>query len=352
MSSDGTIRKRADGRYELQIVTGKTLDGKYTRKSFYGSGPREVKQKRDAWLEKQARHEAVDQHMGFDEWALRWAKTYKHASVSDSTYKAIIRYITNYLIPYFKNARLADIKTADVQNFFNQNMDKSSATLDKLKKELNQIFEAAIDNDLCFKNPCRSIKLPTYKKVLEKRVYTQAQSEKVIEFAKSHPFGMGVLLILSTGIRRGELLALQWEDFDFDRKTITVKQAINASGQISHPKTEAGNRTIPFSNGLREYLEPFRGSGYLISNNNGSYMHPNNWDKRRLKPFMLDMHTQYQDIPILTAHELRHTYGTLLREQGIDIYTIQKVMGHADIQVTADVYVHNDIDVLRKAMHL
>lgn len=57
-------------------------------------------------------------------------------------------------------------------------------------------------------------------------------------------------------------------------------------------------------------------------------------------------------IPILTPHELRHTYGTLLRENGVDIYTIQKVMGHSDISVTADIYVHNDINVLRKQMKL
>lgn len=57
-------------------------------------------------------------------------------------------------------------------------------------------------------------------------------------------------------------------------------------------------------------------------------------------------------IPILTPHELRHTYGTLLRENGVDIYTIQKVMGHSDISVTADIYVHNDINVFRKQMKL
>ena len=57
-------------------------------------------------------------------------------------------------------------------------------------------------------------------------------------------------------------------------------------------------------------------------------------------------------IPILTPHELRHTYGTLKREAGVDIYTIQKVMGHADISITASIYVHNDIDVLKKQLNL
>lgn len=72
------------------------------------------------------------------------------------------------------------------------------------------------------------------------------------------------------------------------------------------------------------------------------------------KHFKLFMNTMSKDIkcPILTPHELRHTYGTLLRESGVDIYTIQKVMGHSDISVTADIYVHNDIKVLKKQLKI
>lgn len=58
----------------------------------------------------------------------------------------------------------------------------------------------------------------------------------------------------------------------------------------------------------------------------------------------------YPSIPAVTAHELRHTYGTALRRKGVDIYTIQKIMGHRDITVTAEIYVHNELDVLRQAL--
>ena len=67
---------------------------------------------------------------------------------------------------------------------------------------------------------------------------------------------------------------------------------------------------------------------------------------------MANIQKEYPDIPSLTAHELRHTYGTQLRRKGVDIYTIQKVLGHKDINVTSEIYVHNELEALRKALNL
>ena len=72
---------------------------------------------------------------------------------------------------------------------------------------------------------------------------------------------------------------------------------------------------------------------------------------KKFKKFMENMNAE-TGIKMLSPHELRHTYGTLLRESGVDIYTIQRVMGHADISITAGIYVHNDISVLRKQLHI
>lgn len=351
--SDGTIKKRKDGRYELQIVVGKTLNGKYLRKSFYGNGPRDVKMKRDIWLEKNARNELLSKEIGFSEWALQWVETYKKPNIAITTYKnTYLNYINNYFICYFKNVKLSDIKPVDIQSFFNLHADKSSSVLDKLKKVLNQIFEAAIDNDLCCKNPCRGIKLPVYTKIKEKKVYTKRQADIVLEFAKTHKFGLGIIIILKTGLRRGELLALTWNDIDLDNNVLMVRHAVTSSDVIGNPKTDAGKRDIPFDSMLRTELIKNKSEGYVIKNNKNSFMQSNNWNNRYLRPFMQDLHKAHQDIPELSAHELRHTYGTLLREAGVDIYTIQKVMGHSDIKVTADTYVHNDLSVLKRNMLL
>ena len=65
---------------------------------------------------------------------------------------------------------------------------------------------------------------------------------------------------------------------------------------------------------------------------------------------MTGVHKRHPDIPVLTSHEMRHTYGTSLRRNGVDIYTIQKILGHKDIQVTAEIYVHNELEELRAAV--
>ena len=65
---------------------------------------------------------------------------------------------------------------------------------------------------------------------------------------------------------------------------------------------------------------------------------------------MTGVHERHPDIPVLTLHEMRHTYGTSLRRNGVDIYTIQKILGHKDIQVTAEIYVHNELEELRVAV--
>lgn len=78
-------------------------------------------------------------------------------------------------------------------------------------------------------------------------------------------------------------------------------------------------------------------------------MRPDTWS-RRLKTEMDRMAQRHKDMPCLTAHELRHTHGTYLRRHGVDIYSIAKILGHKDVEVTARIYVHNELNELRKAL--
>ena len=87
----------------------------------------------------------------------------------------------------------------------------------------------------------------------------------------------------------------------------------------------------------------------LIPGPTGGIMRPDTWS-RRLKAEMARMAEQQPDMPQLTAHELRHTYGTFLRRHGADIYSISKILGHKDVNVTARIYVHNEMDELRRAL--
>ena len=165
-----------------------------------------------------------------------------------------------------------------------------------------------------------------------------------------------VVLALETGVRRGELLGFFKSDFDTRRHVYSVARTVRKPrGQA--PETAAPKslsyRTNPLSDRALQAVELLRqrypDSPYLIPGPDGGLMRPDTWS-RRLKTEMDRMAQRHKDMPRLTAHELRHTHGTYLRRHGVDIYSIAKVLGHKDVEVTARIYVHNELNELRKAL--
>jgi integrase len=226
----------------------------------------------------------------------------------------------------------------------------------KFKLCLNSIFDSAIDNDLCYKNPAKKIPLPKSKGTKEKRDYTKEEAGIIIEYAKTHRFGLDVILLLTLGLRRGELLGLMWEDVDFENKIIKINRAVSKSKNkvlVDVPKTKASIRQLPFDSDLLKLLSDFKAdSGYIIHNAKNSVYAPDNWNDRRYKIFFEEFKEVYKEMPILTAHELRHTCGTLLYKETGNIHAVSKFLGHSDILITAKIYVHNDIETLRKDLNL
>ena len=165
-----------------------------------------------------------------------------------------------------------------------------------------------------------------------------------------------VVLALETGVRRGELLGFFKSDFDTRRHVYSVARTVRKPrGQA--PETAAPKslsyRTNPLTDRALQAVELLRqrypDSPYLIPGPDGGLMRPDTWS-RRLKTEMDRMAQRHKDIPRLTAHELRHTHGTYLRRHGVDIYSIAKILGHKDVEVTARIYVHNELNELRKAL--
>ena len=355
---------RKDGIYEVKITVGKGFDGKLIRKSFYSTiSKADAKAKAEQYKINQAVREVTGEApeapvTAFSTWATKWLDTYKRGTVKEHTY--LFTYKSNvdkYLIPYFGKAHLTDIKQIDIQRYFNtvkkdNGEPLAKATLDMQKMILKSIFEAAIDNDLCYKNPVKNI---TYQKVsdkVEKHVWTKEEAQIVEEYCMNC-FRLDIVIFLNTGIRRSELLGLKWSDIDFENNIMHIQRAIvQTKGKvvIDKPKSKTSDRYIPFSERFAKYLIKFRTDNEYVLGING-YMNPGTYSSKYFPQFMKKL-SEKTGVPELTPHELRHTYGTIKREEGVDIYTIQRVMGHSDISVTASIYVHNDIEVLRKQLKL
>ncbi len=350
---------RPNGTFEYKATIGRTYDGKAVRKSFYS--PISLADAK-AKAEKYRVEQAVINTVGVTEetasditlaaWSQKWLTVYKKPYVTDKTFRNTYQnFVVNHIIPYFGSAKLKNVRSIDIQQFFDKkHTELSQSALDKLHICLFGIFDTAIDNDLIVKNPLKNIVYKSAKDKHDKNVWTDEQ----IAIAK--PFFADCLpevtVLLDTGLRRGELLGLMWSDIDFENKTLTVSRSVadkhGGGYEINPPKMSSG-RTIPISTELCELLQKLpKTSEYVFPGVSGTAQLPHYFSKR-LQRAMENFRKLYPDIPELTAHELRHTRGTQLRRNGTDIYTIQKIMGHRDINVTANIYVHDEVDATRKA---
>ena len=344
--------KRSDNRYEYKCTIGKDIHGKPIRKSFYSTvSVDDAKRQAEEYrinLEVSARtgEAFIQSEYNFGQWVVKWLETYKKPFVDRNTYISSYKNVVEiYLIPFFGAAKLSDIRPADIQTFFGQHHDLSESYLKKMKMCLNGIFESAIENNLCFKNPAKRAIIRSTAVKREKKVFTDEEIDRVKQAAKeSFP---PVFVLLETGLRRGELCGLMWSDIDLDNLTLSVNRAAyveNGKVDTHEPKWKS-YRTIPISQELSDLLRSLpHESLYVFPNRRKRVWDPNSFS-RKLSEFMSSL-----DVPQLSAHELRHTYGTMLRRHGVDIYTIQKILGHRDIKMTSEIYVHNEVDQLRKSV--
>lgn len=349
--------------YEVKVTVGKTFDGSLIRKSFYSAVSKaDARAKAEQYKVSQAVREitgeAPEPHrMTFETWAHKWLETYKKGTVKEHTYNFTYKSnVEKYLTPFFGKALLTDIRQIDIQRYFNEVRTEkgeplAKSTLDKQKIILKSMFDAAIDNDLCYKNPVKGIKYQQTAEKSERRTFSKEEADKVEQYAKSCN-QYGVVIMLETGVRRSELVGLRWEDVDIEHKLIHIQRAVTQTkGKIvvGSPKSVSSDRWIPISEEFSAWLEGIPHTGAYVLGGDEPHS-PYSYASAHSK--FMERASAELGVPALSPHELRHTFGTLLREAGVDIYTIQRVMGHSDISVTSAVYVHNDIEVLRRQMGL
>lgn len=378
----------AGGLYEIKITIGKTVEGKLIRKSFYSSESKAdaKKQAQQYVINKEVAERTVgqfvDHEVTFGEWALKWLEVYKKGKVKGNTYYGTYQNpVEKHLIPKFGGILLKDIKPVDVQNYFAEMKKKYALeTLIKIRNCMKEIYVTAIENDLCYKNPVtKSLKITSVIPPTPKRAYTKEESEKIIQYAKTHKEGLAIIVLLETGISRSELLGLKWEDIDYKDSVIYINQ-----GTVSLSDPETGKymtvsqglknayrqRFIPISRDLlnmiiakpcripvggnkRKGIEPkIIHTEYIFHGPRGGVYNPRNWSARVYDSFMADMHKAYPEIPILSCHELRHTKATLLKDDGVDLFTIAKILGHSNLDMLSKRYAHNTVEALKKALGL
>ena len=381
----------AGGLYEVKITIGKTIDGKLIRKSFYSSiSKADAREQAEKWkIDKKVAEKSGDIFITDDptlnEWVGVWLSTYKRGKIKDSTYNnnydAPVRI---HIKPFLGNYRLSEIRPMNVQEFLDIKAKTcGSGLLNKIRICLSELFEAAVENNLCARNPVtKNTKAKSSKKPKEKRFYTAEQRDLIVEFARNHRHGLSILILLETGISRSELLGLQWRDIGDDlvmhlRRSVTdVKNAVTGKWEVvvdGSMKNSFRRRDLPITRELYESIQkqprsiklggsvrnktPERivETEFIIHNSVGGVQSPHNWYYYVYKPFMEDMRAYYLDkeidVPILNPHEMRHTVATLWALDKVDLYAISKLGGWSDLKMLAKVYGHSDVEKMRETLY-
>lgn len=280
----------------------------------------------------------------FAHFAQTWYDVYKKPYLREKSLD-MIRYVLNqHILPAIGGYRLRDITPLQVQAILAAMSDKSNSLQSKVLVALRSIFKAAQENGLVAKSPVSSMLRPGGRKTPEKTALTAEESGLLLSRTNNPRAYTFLLIALHTGMRRGEILALQWDDVDFDNGFIYVRHnaLLHSVGKTTisdHLKTAAARRDIPLSDELADWLQRCQRtahSKFVLSMQNHQPLTQSAYKSM--------WHLIERELPDhhITAHILRHTYITRLFEAGLDLKEIQYLAGHSTLDMTLRVYTHYD----------
>lgn len=335
---------RADGRYELKKTIGHDANGKPIRKSFYGANKDEAQMLYEEYRRGEQQRQDDKKSILFSSWVETWLETYKRDDVKETTFLTTYkRPCYNYIIPFFKDRSLQSITPIDIKALMNSVSNLSQSYIDKVVICLRGIFDAAEDNDLITKNPARRISGKSKQTKTVKRVYDRETVEAICN--TEHKYALYVEILLRMGLRCSELCGLRWTDIDFEKGTMSINQALTREAGVTYidsTKSQTSTRRLPVPASLLVRLEKAReeSAHEYIAIVNDHHVTPDHFNALQLEVFYNALGVPNEQR--LTAHELRHTCGTLLYEDTKDIYFVSKFLGHSDIGITTKTYVHSD----------
>lgn len=351
-NGEGTLRKRSDGRWESRIMCGHRDDGKPNIKVFYGKTQKEVKEKVRAFQEAQSSGIEAGTTYTFGTWADIWFESHKD-SVTATTQENY-RYTLRILKDNLGQRKLADIRPFDVEQLLKslRREGRSDSCLAQCRGMLYQIFHKAEANDLVRKNPVRfADKMRSREPVKRKEAFSAEEVNLLMEKLPKDRMGLSIRLLLGTGMRTQELLALEPRHIAEDGSVIQIRQAINmvkGTVTVGQPKSKDSYRDVPVPPNLRWCAVRLRNTNLKYIWEAGKKDQPCNPSYFRDK-FKAAI-SEIEGVRVLTPHSCRHTYVSQLQALGVDLPTIQSIVGHADVDMTRH-YLHVQDSIRQDAIN-
>ncbi len=346
---EGSIYQRKDGRWAASI----TLDN-HKRKTYYGRTRRDVQEQLKVVLREQQQGTLVTTpQQTVAQYLQQWLENHQ-STVRLRTYERYEQLVRLHLVPVIGRIPLQKLTPQQVQSLYTQKLKAglSRTTVNTLHAMLHKALEDALRWNLVARNVCDAVS-PPQRDRYEIQPLTKQQSQQLLAAAHGHPLEALYILALATGMRRGELLALKWQDLDFATKTLHVRRIYTrAAGNRyieAEPKTEKSRRSIALPALVVDLLLQHREKQVQMRRQAGEA-----WQEHDLvyctslgTPLnpskVIDRYKallKRAGLPDIRFHDLRHSAATILLTMGIHPKVVQELLGHHQISMTMDIYSH------------
>ena len=371
MPRTGTnIYKRKDGRWEARYIKGYDYNGKAKYGYVYAKTYKEAKAKQTQCLSNSVQHTADSKNSKTNDthslsfWLDRWLEL-KKVNVKESSF---IRYKNNvelHIKPHFASLNVGEITTTMLDDYYSYLLTdgKISGCGGLSSKSVTEIFSLLRSVLLFAQTNNEEIRCAFHRfnsrnsQLKEMRVLSEDEERILVAYLTfdTDLTKLGILLALYTGLRIGELCALQWKDFDFENSTIKIHSTLQRLQKndpqepmkthiiITQPKSYSSYRLIPIPSCLLNTIKSHQNlpNNYLLTGLHSVFVEPRtlqNRFKRILKECNIDN---------ANFHSLRHTFATRCVEAGFDIKSLSEILGHSSVKITLDRYVHSTIEQKR-----
>lgn len=364
------IYKRKDGRWEGRYIKGRTPEGKALYGYLYAHNYYDLKQKLRKCLQEQKEQTEINKvsvpdSIEFKKISEAWLNSTK-PQIKDSTYAKYANLLNTYIFPYFGDQLIEDINYENIEYFSTQMLTQGGRTSNGLSAKtvndclvLIRTILAYAANHGC-KPQCSGKGISIRQTAKELSVLSINDQKTLFNYLHSNldDRNLGILLSMLTGLRIGEICALKWEDISIPEKTVYVHSTMQriqivepmeaktkTKISITTPKSSCSIRKIPLSDEIITIMEQFeKQSGFVLTGNDSSYIEPrsmHNHFKRVCKNAGID--------PV-NFHVLRHTFATRCVELGFDVKSLSEILGHANVSITLNRYVHPSMALKRANM--
>lgn len=297
----------------------------------------------------------------YEYWMSIKEKTVRYNTIRNYTE----RYIRN-IKPVIGYMKLSDVKPVHCQTIFNKMADEGykTSTIYQARIALFNMLEFAKENDVIINNPCKkSVRSDIGAPSKKKEALTILQQRTFLRYAAENSYYDQFRFVLQTGLRTGELVGLKWEDVDFANRTITIKRSMEyrhstKEWRVGPPKSASGNRSIPLTDEAISILKqqkekhkdikviPIEWKDFVFLCRKGSPIKNSTYDTALYKICNLS------GIPNFGMHVLRHTFATRCIEAGMKPKTLQMILGHSNIGITMNLYVHTTEEEKQKEIEM